>query len=94
MTNDPSSERAAKRQQLVNFDSLRQRVKSLLTAHWEIQKQLQEAKRLKQEEHYEKWMAGHGLSIPQSSLDQPKKRMSKRDKRFLKVKEYFSHRFI
>lgn len=58
-----------KRQQLVNFDSLRQRVKNLLDAHWEIQKQLKEAKRLKQEERYEKWIAGHGLSIPELSQE-------------------------
>ncbi|XP_037636423.1 uncharacterized protein LOC119494541 [Sebastes umbrosus] len=83
-----------KRQELLHQDKQRQSVKKLLDGYWEVQRCLKEALRLKEEERYEKWAAEHGASVPASSPEQPKKRMSKWEKRFLRVKEFFSRETI
>ncbi|XP_044025693.1 uncharacterized protein LOC122863345 [Siniperca chuatsi] len=68
----------------------KQSAEKLLDAHWEMRGHMKEVLRLKEKERHEGWAAGHGLSVPDSSPEQPKKRMSKWEKRFLGVKESFS----
>lgn len=73
-----------KRQKLINLDNKRKKLNKFLDIHWEIEEYQKEVLRVKEEERYEKWAAGHGLSVSDSSPECPKKRMSKWEKRFLR----------
>ncbi|XP_028461415.1 uncharacterized protein LOC114573419 [Perca flavescens] len=52
-------------------------------------KELEKEALRQKEGYYEKWVAERGLSVPDSSPQKPKKRMSKWEKRFLRVKDVF-----
>lgn len=73
-----------RREKLIRLEKRRQSVKTFLDAYWETKRSQKEALRQKEEGRYEKWAAERGLSVPDSSPQQPKKRMSKWEKRFLR----------
>lgn len=68
---------------MIYEDKQRQRVKKLLDSYWMVQRQKKELLKFEEEERYKKWVTKHGLSIPDSSPQQPKKRMSKSEERLL-----------
>ncbi|KAK2890397.1 hypothetical protein Q8A73_018697 [Channa argus] len=69
----------------------RQRMKNFLNSYRERCKKQKELLKVKEEERFEKWMLEHDQSVPDYPLEQPKKRMSKWEKRFLRAEEFFLH---
>ncbi|KAM9703496.1 uncharacterized protein ACNS7B_002212 isoform 1-T1 [Menidia menidia] len=75
-----------KRKKWLKRDKRRQSLKENLDAYWENKRQKKQTRRKKEEERFEKWAAEHDLSIP--AFTESKRRMSRRQKRLLRAKEF------
>ncbi|XP_037834761.1 transcription initiation factor TFIID subunit 3-like isoform X2 [Kryptolebias marmoratus] len=84
----PAQRERQKREKWLRREKQRQKVKRHLDAYWEEKRKAKEALREKEEERFERWATEHDFSLPDSTTQGSKMRMSLWRKRFLRVKEF------